>query len=563
MGYFKNLAGAFLGRPSAMVWPTSGYNAATMGRRTISMGTSSRGVSSLALADGAMLLMRARKAAMDNPMAANGITSFVAEVVGTGIRPHSRHPDPDIRHTLEREFHLWTKQSSAARRVGPGGKPDSLQDFYTQEALVTRNVVEAGEAFARLRPRFASDLSPTGLRVPLQIDLIEPEQLAFWRMSGDVASPDNLVRGSIEFNAIHERVAYHFYREHPGDSTIWPNAFEIVRVPAQSVLHVMEFIRGNQVRGITSLAPILVQLSDLDDYDDAERMRQKLGAYLFAWKKTLTPDDPQLNTVETQVGNDAAPPGSAYTESAPGQITILDTNAGEEFGFYNHPGVANTYAEFMRVQHETASTILRVTYAMATGDVSRANYSSSRIALIALRRIWQQFQKSVIEHQFCRPVWSAWLDAAALAGVIDTADYRKRPEEYLNVEWLAQPWEWVDPQADAKTVRMGIESALTSRTREVAKLGRDVEQVDAEIKQDHDREAKLGIVPVYGMSRVTEVVPPGDNEDLASEAKPAQRSLKKGPSGTVTKSARPLRIIPVSGTSQESRTAPGSSDQGR
>ena len=518
MGYLRNLASAFLGRPVAFT--TSGYNAATNGRRLIGVGSSTRGVSSLALSDGPMLTARARKAVMDNPLASNGVTSFVAEVIGTGMRPHSKHSDAKIRRQLEREFSLWTPQSSATRRIGPGGKPDSLQDFYTQQALVCRNVVEAGEAFARIRPRLAADLSPIGLRVPMQIDLIEPEQLAFWRSSAEMASPDNIVRASIEFNQIHERVAFHFYREHPGDSSIWPNSFEVVRVPAENVLHVMEFMRGNQIRGITSLAPILIQLADLDDYDDAERYRQKLGAYLFGWRKTLTPDDPQLNTVSS-VGTDTAPDGAGYVESQPGQMTILDTNAGEEFGFYSHPGVASTYESFMKVQRHTIATILRNTYEMLTGDMHEVNFSSARVRLIALRRIWKQFQKSVIEHQFCRPVWRAWLDAAALAGRIDAADYRKRPEEYLNVEWLAQPWEWVDPKADIAAVRMEIESCLTSREAQVSARGRDVEEVDAEIKRDHDREAALGIVPVYGASRVTEEAPPGDNEELAGSVKPA------------------------------------------
>ena len=211
MGYLRNLASAFVGKPMAVI-PTSGYNAATGGRRLINVGNTTRGVSSLALADGPMLTARARKAVMDNPLAANGVTSFIAEVVGTGIRPHSKHSDPTIRRNLEREFALWIPQSSASRRIGADRKPDSLQDFFTQQQLICRNVIEAGEAFARLRYRVASDLSPTGLRVPLQLDLIEPEQLAFWRMSGDVASPTNLIRGSIEFDQIHQRVAYHFYR---------------------------------------------------------------------------------------------------------------------------------------------------------------------------------------------------------------------------------------------------------------------------------------------------------------------------------------------------------------
>lgn len=512
MGYLSNLANAFVGRPSASM-PQSGYNAATSGRRMINAGSSTRGVSSLALADGPMLLGRARKAAMDNPRAASGISGFISEVIGTGYRPHSKHSNADTRIKLEKEFSLWVPQSSAARRIGPGGKPDSLQDFFTQQQLVCRNVVEAGEAFARLRYRMASDLSPSGLRVPLQIDLIEPEQLAFWRMSGDGVQGDNLVRGGIEFNPIHERVAYHFYRDHPGDSSIWPNAFEVVRVPAESILHVMEFIRGNQIRGITSLAPIMTALTDLDDFSDATRLAQKLGAFLFAWKKSLEPDDSGFPTTAT-AGNDVAPTGSAYVESQPGTVTVLDTNKGEEFDFYSHPGVANTYEVFMRGELQTIATAMRVTYDMLTGDMNQVNYSSARVRLIAIRRQWRQFQKSVIEHQFCRPVWRAWLDAAALVGVIDAKDYLKNPEEYLNVEWLPDPWDWVDPVKDATATRMKIESALTSREAVVASMGHDVEEVDAAIKRDHDREHALGIVPIYGASRVTETAPAGgDAED--------------------------------------------------
>ena len=520
MGYLRNLAGAFIGRPLAVT--TSGYNAATTGRRTINMGQSSRGVNSLALADGPQLLGRARKAVMENPLAANGVTSFIAEVIGTGIRPHSKHSNPDTRRSLEKEFSLWTAQSSASRRTGPDGKPDSLQDFYQQQALVCRNVVEAGEAFARLRPRVAADLSPSGLRVPLQIDLIEPEQLAFWRMSGEGMVPGNIMRASIEFDQIHQRAAYHFYREHPGDSSLWPNSFEVARVPAGSVLHVMEFLRGNQIRGITSLAPILIQLADLDDFSDGTRLQQKLGSYLFAWRKSLTPDDPQLNSMVGTVGTDVAPAGAAYVESQPGTVTMLDTNAGEEMGFYSHPGVSQTYEVFMKIERQTIATVLRNTYEMLTGDMREVNFSSARIRLITLRRLWKQFQMAVMVHQFCRPVWRAWLDAAAIAGVIDARDYRKHPEEYLNVEWSGQPWEWVDPIKDVESVRMEIESCLNSREAVVSSRGRDVEEVDAAIKRDHDREAQLGVVPVYGASRVSETVPEGGNPEMgpAPKAKP-------------------------------------------
>ncbi|HEY4088811.1 MAG TPA: phage portal protein [Bryobacteraceae bacterium] len=532
MNFTQTLASAFLGKPVA----TSGYNAATSGRRMIGAGMSSTGVSTLAMSDGQMLTARARKAVMDNPRADILVSNFVAEVVGTGLRPHWRHPNVDIRQKLEQEFALWAVQSSATRRLGPDGKPDSLQDFYCQQGLVCRNVIEAGEAFGRLRYRMASDLSPTGLRVPLQIDLLEPEQLAPWRMSGDMASPQNLVRASIEFNPIHERVAYHFYREHPGDSTLWPNSWEITRVPAGEVLHVMEFIRGNQIRGLTKLAPILAALADVDGFDDATRFRQKLGAYLFAWRKTMTPDESNINLTGT-AGADTAPQGAAYVEMQPGQLNILDSNINEEFDFYAHPGVENTYKDFMRIQDQLLATAGRITYDMFTGDGSQANFSSQRARLVNLRRIWRQFQRSVLEHQFCRPILKPWLDAAALAGVIDARDYKKNQLDYLNVEWLPQPWEYVDPVKDITALRMKVESAFMSREQAVSSFGDDVQEVDQAIKRDHDREAQLGIVPVYGASRVTETVPPGDNEDLA-ESEPAPPATEPKPVKTPPKKTK-------------------------
>jgi lambda family phage portal protein len=524
VGYLKNLSSALLGRPMAVI-PSSGFTAATGGRRLLNVGNSTRGTSSLALADGQMLMARARKAYMDNPLVVNGIRSFIAETIGTGIRPHSRHPKKEVRQILEREFALWVAQSSAARRIGRDGTGDSLHDFYAQQGLVCHNVVVAGEAFARLRWRRAADLTPGGLRVPLQIELIQPEQLAYWRNSGKMSSPTNLIRGSIEFDQIHQRVAYHFYREHPGDSTLWPNTFEIVRVPAQDILHIMEPSADEQIRGITSLASILLALSDVDDYKSSERLRQKLGAFQFAWKKTATPEDPGFIGTTT-AGNDQAPVATEYVEAQPGATTVLDTNAGEEFDFYAHPGVPVTYEAFLRESHREFAVAMRNTYEMLTGDTNQINYSSARVRLIALRRQWQQFQTMVIVHQFCRPLWRSWCDAMALVGMIDAADYAEHIVDYLAVDWRPQGWEWVDPLKDIQATRAKIESCLTSRTAEIKGFGEDPEDVDNQIEADHLREVEKGLAPVYGASRVMITEPPGDNPDEPLLASPGGTNVK-------------------------------------
>lgn len=477
---------------------SSGYNAATTGRRTLHVAGTSRSVSSLALSDGPVLTARARKAVMDDPLAAVGVGAYIDEVIGSGIRPHFLHEDKDTRRRLTQLWARSVPQMSATRRVGLNGQPDSLQDFYGMQALIARNVVEAGEAFCRLRPRYERD----GLAVPLQGELIEPEQLPVWLMSStEMASPKNSVRGGIEFDQAGQRVAYNFYRHHPGDATIWPNTYETTRVPASSVLHVIDFVRGDQIRGITRLASIMIALADLREYTDAERFKKMLGAYLFAWLKTVNPD---AVTLGPEGAADATTPADTQVVSAQkGQLTILDTANNEEWGFHTPPDVGTMFETFIRTEREPIAAVLRVSYEMLTGNMSGVNYSSARIRLMTLRRGWRREQKGIYVHQFCRPWMDAWLDQAALAGAIDVRDYRGRPEEYQRIEWRPERWEYVNPKDDIEAERMEIESCLTSRSAKVAARGEDAEDVDQAIAADEARERELGIRPVYGRSTVT------------------------------------------------------------
>ena len=74
-----------------------------------------------------------------------------------------------------------------------------------------------------------------GLMVPLQLQLLQSEMLPFEKT--ERAPNGNRIRCGIEFDAIGRRVAYHFRRRHPGDSTDQRVAVpDTVRVPAEEVL---------------------------------------------------------------------------------------------------------------------------------------------------------------------------------------------------------------------------------------------------------------------------------------------------------------------------------------
>ena len=101
---------------------------------------------------------------------------------------------------------LWLRWTDEADAEG-------LTFFYGLQRRAVREVFIAGEVFFRIRPRRSED----GLTVPLQLQLLPSEMLP--KHLNQILANGHVIRQGIEFDAIGRRVAYHFYRRHPGDST--------------------------------------------------------------------------------------------------------------------------------------------------------------------------------------------------------------------------------------------------------------------------------------------------------------------------------------------------------
>lgn len=159
---------------------------------------------------------------------------------------------------MQRLWLAWTDEADA----------EGLTDFYGLQRRAAREVFLAGEVFFRFRPRRAGD----GLSVPVQMQMLPSEMLPLEQTG--VSAAGNPIRQGIEFDRIGRRVAYHFFRRHPGDSTDPGLAGEIVLVPASDVIHVIDPVEGGQLRGVTEFGAgrfvsdtlmVDVRVSDLPD----------------------------------------------------------------------------------------------------------------------------------------------------------------------------------------------------------------------------------------------------------------------------------------------------------
>lgn len=398
---------------------------------------------------------RARYLVANNPLAASGVEAWVSALVGTGIKPQSAHADDDVRAAQNLSFELWTDEADA----------DGLTDFYGLQAVMARRMVVDGEAFALL----------IAARNGLRLRLIDAEQVDA-SLTRDLPDGGRIVQG-IELDENGERVAYHILPERPGmpfaSLPLTPR-----RVPAEDVVHLFRVETPGQVRGISWFAPVMLRTVDLDQWRDAQIMRQKVAAMLAVF---ITKPDGSARPLDGEQNGSRLIGGMQ-----PGSILYLEP--GEDIKSSMPATIGMEVIEFAKITEREISVGLGLPKAVLTGDLSDVNYSSIRAGLVEWRRRVEALQHAVLGFQLLRPVWRRWSTLEVLSGRI-----RSTVEAALPSRFIAPKQQWVDPAKDVEAELAAIEGGLMSRREAVTSRGVDIEALDAEIAADKKRAADLGL----------------------------------------------------------------------
>ncbi|HMM63921.1 MAG TPA: phage portal protein [Mesorhizobium sp.] len=433
---------------------TRSYAAIAGGRRTRGRLDMPAALSAMHIARGP-LARRARYLAANNALAASGVEAWVSALVGTGIKPQSAHADPDARAALNLAFENWTDEADA----------DGLTDHYGQQAIMVRRMVIDGEAFALLVNTDA------GLRVRL----LDAEQVDA-SLNRELRDGGRIVQG-IEFDAAGRRVAYHVLPERPGmPFAVLP--LTPTRVPAEQVVHMFRPEVPGQVRGISWFAPVMLRLADLDQWRDAQLVRQKVAAMLAGFVTSVDGSGQPFEGEQRGAG--------LVGGLEPGTLKYLD--AGQDIRFSEPAKIGAEVIDFAKVTEREIAVGLGLPASIFTGDLSEVNYSSIRAGLVEWRRRVEAIQHGVIAFQALRPIWKRWAATEVLSGrVTSTVDAA------MPVKFITPKQQWVDPAKDVQAELDAIAGGLMSRREAVTARGVDIEALDAEIAADNQRAAALGL----------------------------------------------------------------------
>lgn len=448
-----------------------GFDAASRGRRT--QGWKRPQTSADRENEGARAVLSASSHDLvrNNKYAAAGLRQMTAAAWGDGIAPMITHPEPAIASAAQSAWDRWAE-----------GRVAGQNDWYGHGRLCVRGLYGAGESLTLWRP---DGSGPDGRVMGLEGDYLDEGRIM-------VAAGARIVQG-VEFDADGERSAYWLFRQHPGDLT-FTGSRQSERIPAQHVDHLFEALRHGQTRGISRLAPLMMTLRDIADIEDARRLKEKVAACvaLIIQPGEGESGSPLTNEVATQ-GDDRPD----VETLRPGMITRLKRG---ETATSLIPAASADGTDFIRQQLAAVSASM-VPYHVLTGDVSQANYSGLRAALLTQWGLLDDDQQNVIIPLMCQPA----LDRRMRRLALETGDRR-----FLDVraKWALPVRRHADPVKDLLAEVIEIRSGLkllakalaerginaTDHLNEIAALNVQIDQLGLALETDPRRLTDSGVL---------------------------------------------------------------------
>lgn len=462
IGEFSPSAGMRRSRARAMMALAMNYDGASKGRRTYGWKAPGSDADQAAYGARSTLRQLSRDFIRNRPYAARAQAVVSANVVGTGIVPAVQHEDPVVQERLSRLIlgHLLSVSLDSREEL----------DLYAMQDVAMKAVFSDGEVLARRRMRrgrFAR-----GLSLGFQVELIECDQLDTTLRSWGA----NEVIEGIEYSPIGAVEAYHLRRVHPGSAFSVARPTETERVSWTEIVHVRRFDRPGQVRGVPWLAPVMMQLGELSDYQESQILKQKMSAFLVA-----------VATYE----KDAAMPGdnglAGLEEMQPGMV--VSAPQGAKIAFSEPPTVAE-YPAFMREGLGATAMGVGITRESLTGDLSGTNFSSGRMGRMEMDRNVENWQRGLMVSQFCGGI-ERWLrEAVPLVSEFRGVEF--------GMTWTPPRRPLIDPNDEIDAMLKQVEGGLASMQHVQRQLGLDPERVQRERAEDVARGADAPAAPASG-----------------------------------------------------------------
>jgi lambda family phage portal protein len=251
-------------------------------------------------------------------------------------------------------------------------------------------------------------------------------------------------------------------------------------------LYIGHRTRPNQRRGLSPLAPVMLLIHHLERTDEALAVLNRTAAskmFQFVaqgeWASPLL--DTEGNPLHPDAANEEVGPGAQWVP--PYGYKAETINPGQP---------TPEYDVFSSSLQRRIAAGLNVAHVSLSGNLTEANYGSQRGGLIGERDGWIVDQQQLID-DVMRPLFARWVRTEVLTRRMQLPESVLPSQVVALSEWFGRRWAWIDPLKDAEGIRALLEMRLTSRTRELNKMGIDVRAIAEEIAAEEQVFAALNV----------------------------------------------------------------------
>ena len=451
----------------------TGYDAAEPSRKR-KFHRNDRSGDSLARLAGMPLRNQARHLDRNHDIAKGALDRLVDFMIGpTGIQiePQPKRRDGTI-HTeyarrLQRRWQKWTEWPEVTW----------THDWIACQRIACRSWLRDGEILGQLVTGFRSDLT-YGSAIPVALEMLEAD---FLPLKFD--DPARNIRQGIERNAWGRPVAYHLYKNHPGDYAATYDQ-TTKRVPAERMIHVRLTDRFHTLRGVSVMASVIERMEDLAEYEEAERIAAKMGASMVM---KLTHGAPEMFGEGTGGAKPHDPSCPPIYQTEAGMI-VVSTQQGAEADFFDTKRPNPNAMPFVQGNLRGASAGFGLSYSSMARDYN-GTYSAQRQELVENRPGYEAGTMIMVA-QMVRPTYQTVVDWDAMLEPIP-ADVD--PDTIHDALYQGPPMIWIDPSREADANLVLTQAGFTSRSAVIRSRGGNPEDVDQQRKADREREQRLGL----------------------------------------------------------------------
>lgn len=430
-----------------------GYDAGGNGRRQRAVDRQNRSAAMETMDSLDKIRGFARFLEMNTPQVARAIEIRANHIIGTGIRPAFEAKTPLNKSLYESVWKKWAESTQCDL--------EGRHTFYALQRLACMAYDRDGE-FLIVRRKVKNGY------LPYKLQLLEADQLDHTK--NEQTKTGEIVQG-IEY-ADGVIVAYWLHKAHP-NGTLFSLYWDIIRIPAEDVIHVANLIRPGQARGVSKGVQSFLGINDLAEYQDAEVVGKKVQA--------------AMAVVVTSAEGAIAPSGGTKWDRSSRRIepgTMTWVPPGDKIETVN-PSKTEGYESFVRVMDRRIAMSYSVTYEALAGDYSMVNYSSARMARNEVNASYDAAQYLVIIPQLCNRVFEWMSEAAQIAGLV-----RDTPE----VSWTPPGRPMVDPEKEVEGLISEVQAGFTSFQEAARSRGWNIDELMKEIESDRKLMAKYGIM---------------------------------------------------------------------